>query len=153
MRMRRERGSVLVLVPVGILVLVLLAAMAVDAATAVLGQRQLADALAVAADDAATAGMNNRAFYTSGTVALDQAASAAAVCAALAAQGGTGLHDLRLQVGVAGPVVTVSGRAEVDGVFGRAIPGFALWAVSATATAAAETARQTPPAAVPTAPL
>ncbi|MDA8282621.1 MAG: hypothetical protein M0Z42_04830 [Actinomycetota bacterium] len=152
MRVRTERGSVMVLVPVGILVLLLLAAMAVDAATAVLGQRQLANALAVAADDAATAGMNDRVFYTTGAVVLDPAATRVAVCGALAAQGMGTLHDLQLSIGVDGPVVTVSGRAAVDGVFGRAIPGFARWAVAATATATAESARQPSPSPVPTSP-
>lgn len=141
----RDRGSILVLAPVGILILLLLATLTADGALAVLGQRQLSDALSAAAADAAGSGVDRAAFYDSGTVQLAPPAVGPAACASLAAQGDLHLHDVRVWVGVAGPVVTLLGRAEVDGIFGRAIPGFGRWQVAATATATAEQAPRVPP--------
>jgi hypothetical protein len=146
---RDERGSVLMLVPVGFLILVLLGAIAVDSAVAYLGQRQLADALSAAANDAATAGIGNTGFYRTGSVTLDPAATAAAVCRSIEAQDDGGLHDLQLSVGVTGAVVVVGGRAEVETVFGRLLPGFAEREVTAQASAAAEEAPGAAPTAAP----
>jgi hypothetical protein len=134
-----ERGSVLVLVPAGFLVLILLGAMAVDAAVAFLGQRQLADTTAGAANDAATAALANAAFYGSGNLAVDPSAAAAVVCRSFLAQGNGELHDVTLFIAVDGPVIRVRAHAQVDAVFGRIVPGFGRRAVSAEATAAATT--------------
>lgn len=132
-----ERGSVLVLVPVGFLVLILLGAMAVDAAVAFLGQRQLADATAGAANDAATASLGNGAFYNTGALIIDPNAAASLVCRSLSAQGNNGLHNVSLAIAIDGPVITVRAHARVDAVFGRLVPGFGHHDVSAEATAAA----------------
>lgn len=140
----------MILVPVGILVLLMLATIAVDGANAMLGQRQLADNLAAAAADAAGAGLDDQQYYGAGQVVLDPSLTVAAVCAAVAAQADQELHDIRLAVGVAGPVVTVRARAVVDTVFG-AVFGLRSWQVTATATADAETAATA--TAVPAAPL
>lgn len=126
------------LAPVGVLILLLLAAMTADGALAMLGKRQLADALAAAAADGAGSGISRAAFYRSGGVRLDPAATDRAVCASLVAQGDLHLHDVRVWVGVGGPVVTLVGRAEVEGIFGRALPGLGRWTVAASATASAE---------------
>ena len=135
-----DRGSVLVLVPAGFLVLVLLGAMAVDSAVAFLGQRQLADTTAGAANDAASAALANGAFYRSGTLSIDPSEAAAVVCRSVAAQGDGDLRDLTLAIAVAGPVLRVRAHAEIDAVFGRIVPGFGHRPVSAEATAAATAA-------------
>ena len=96
-----ESGSALALVPAGFLVLIILAAIAVDSAVALLGQRQLGDALAAAANDAAGAAISNSTFYGTGRVALDPAAAARTVCVSLAAQH-PNLRDLSVQIAVAG---------------------------------------------------
>ena len=130
-----DRGSALALVPAGFLVLVLLASLAVDSALAYLGQQQLHDALAAAANDAVTAGLDNASFYRQGSLVLDPAAVAQTVCASVAAQHDSGLHDMTLSVAIDGDSVRVAGSAVVDAVFGRAIPGMARRSVSSSAAA------------------
>ncbi|HWG73530.1 MAG TPA: hypothetical protein VG184_05705 [Acidimicrobiales bacterium] len=132
-----ERGSALVLVPAGFLVLVMLAAMAVDSAVAFLGQRQLADALAAAANDAASAAIADPSFYASGAVVIDPVRADQVVCQTVAAQSDGDLHHVVLAVAVAGAAVGVRGDAEVDEVFGRALPGLHQRHVSALAVAVA----------------
>jgi hypothetical protein len=131
----------MMLVPAGFLILLLLAAIAVDSAGAYLGQRQLTDALAAAANDAATAGLDNPAYYATGAIVLDPAASAVAVCSSLAAQGVSGLHQLRVDIGVSGPSIELRGTAEVDAVFGRLIPHFGTRPVTADVRADAQQGR------------
>ena len=55
---RAERGSVLALVPAGVLVLLILAAICVDFSSAELARQQLRDAAAGAANDAAGGGLD-----------------------------------------------------------------------------------------------
>ena len=133
-----DGGSVLALVPAGFLVLVLLAALAVDSAVAYLGQQQLHDALSAAVNDAVSAGLDDPAFYRSGSLILDPATVDRTVCAAVAAQGDPGLHHLQLAVAITGSSVRVAGVATVDAVFGRAIPGFGRRSVSSSAQASLE---------------
>lgn len=59
------------LYPVGVLAVIVLAAMAVDATVAFLGERELSNAVAAAANDAATEALSNRAFYQRSAVELD----------------------------------------------------------------------------------
>ena len=68
-----ERGSVLLLFPAGVLIVVVLAAMAVDTSIAFLGERELAAAVAAAANDAATEAISDEAFYGGGRLELDGA--------------------------------------------------------------------------------
>jgi hypothetical protein len=140
----------MMLVPAGFLILLLLAAIAVDSAGAYLGQRQLTDALAAAANDAATAGLDNRAYYATGAIVLDPAASALAVCHSLAAQGVGDLHQLRVDIGVSGSSIEVRGTAEVDAVFGRLIPHFGTRAIAADVRADAQQSSHRPGAEAPT---
>lgn len=132
-----ERGSVLILVPAGFLVLLLLGGMAVDSAVAFLGQRQLVDSTAAAANDAATVALGDAAFYGSGNLTVDPSAAATVVCRALSAQAIGDLHDVTVDVAIAGPVIRVRAHAQVDAVFGRFVPGFGRRSVSAEATATA----------------
>lgn len=63
----------LLLMPVGVLAVLVLAAVAVDSAIAFLGERELAGAVAAAANDAAADALSDGAFYGRGTVELDDA--------------------------------------------------------------------------------
>ena len=111
------------LVPAAVLVLIALAAIAVDSAIVLLAQRQAGDVAAAAANDAAGAAVSERAFYGGGTVDIDPARATQLVADAVAARG-TGL-DL-----VGPPAVVVSGRqvcvtvqARVRYLFSPAVPG------------------------------
>jgi hypothetical protein len=127
----------LILVPAGFLVLILLAAMAVDGAVAYLGQRQLSDALAAAANDASGAGLSSSGFYGQGQIALDPRHAAQAVCRSLAAQANRDLHHLELRIAVVGRGIRLDGTATVDAVFGRLVPGWSQRTVSADVSAVA----------------
>jgi len=133
---RAPRGSVLVLVPAGVLVLIVLAAIAVDMGVVYLGQRQLADTTVAAANDAAGAGLSDSAFYRQGSLRLDEQRVAEVVCTTLRAQGPSGIRIVGVEVAVSGPTVAVRTRALVGEVFGRALPGLpAARAVRAEAEA------------------
>ena len=73
---RGQGGSVLLLFPVATLIVVVLAAVAVDSAIAFLGQRELAGAVVAAANDAATEAVSNSGFYRRGSIELDSAEAA-----------------------------------------------------------------------------
>lgn len=132
---RDDRGSVLALVPAGFLVLMLLAALAVDSSVSYLGQQQLHDTLATAATDSVTASLDSGSFYNSGAVALDPRVVDRTVCADLAAQASVGLHDVQVSVAILGDAVVLQGRATVDAVFGRAVPGWGVRGVRSSAQA------------------
>ena len=114
--MRRERGSVLLLVPAGLLVLLVLAAIAVDGAVVFLAQRELAGAAAAAANDAAT-GVDEGAFYA-GEVALDGGRAAETAVQAVAARRPHGVDV------VGSPDVVVAGTTVTVVVAGRVRPPF-----------------------------
>jgi hypothetical protein len=137
---RRDSGSVLALVPAGFLVLILLSALAVDSAVTYLGQQQLHDSLVAAANDAASASVDHASFYRSGKVVLNLATAEEVVCESLAAQRSSQLHDVKLWLAVGGPAVRVVAQADVDAVFGRALPGFGTRRVRASVDAVAATA-------------
>ena len=130
-----EKGSVLMLVPAGFLVLMLLAAIAVDSAVAYQARNQLHDALTAAANDAVGGAVDSPSFYTHGSVVLDTAAVASIVCRSVEAQDLGPLHGLRLGLAVSGDAVRVTGQATVDAVFGRFVPGFGTRPVSSAADA------------------
>jgi hypothetical protein len=123
------------LVPAGFLILIILAALAVDSAATYLGQQQLHDSLVAAANDAVSAGLSNPSFYSEGTVTLDRTAVGRAVCLTVAAQSDADLHGIQLRMAVDGAAVQLEGTATVDAVFGRAIPGFGHRRVKASVRA------------------
>lgn len=133
------------LVPAGFLVLLILAAIAVDSAVAFLGRRQLGDVLASAANDAAGAAVAQGEFYRSGDITIDPARAVTVVCQTIDAGSGSALHHLSVAVAVAGPVVGVRGNAMVTEVFGRLLPGVGQQQVSAVATAVAAGSQVTSP--------
>jgi Flp pilus assembly protein TadG len=133
--------------PAGVLVLLLLGAIAVDAAIAFVAQRELANATAAAANDAAVAGLDEAAFYADGRLTLEPVRATEAAAAAFAARRAswleTGTLEVRIEEVDGHPVrVKVSAEATVDLIFARAVPGAPGNAtVSATSTATAQEAR------------
>ena len=136
---RLERGSVLMLVPAAILVLVILGSIAVDSSLAFLGQRALNNFTSDAANSAASAALDPAAFYTSGRIVIDPQ-RADDIAATLAQHVGGGVRDLSFTVTTSANAVTVTAVGTVDDLFAHAIPGVRhSWKVRATSTA---TARQ-----------
>lgn len=143
---RGERGSVLMLVPAAVLVLVILGAIAVDFSVAFLGQRELTSAAAAAANDASTAIAEGR-FYgggggggAAGDVVVDEDRAARVVDQALAARAPRGVTIDGVKVDPSAGQVCVVLRGRVDYVFAKAIPGMAGGAaVQGRATATAVT--------------
>lgn len=122
---RSDRGSVLALLPAAVLVLVVLAAIAVDSAVAFLGQRELSNAATAAANDAATAALSDAAFYRQGALVVDSARARTVAADAVAARVVRGVSVDSVDVAVAGPRVCVTVRGRVPYVFARALPGVA----------------------------
>jgi len=139
-----ERGSALVLVPAGFVLLLVLAGIAVDAAVSFLGEREVADAAAAAANDAVVLGLDEPGFYSSGYRKLVPARVATAVQRVEAARAAGAVEDLvlvpRIDPAADGvPTVTVTASATVDLVITPAVvPGLGSRAVDAVATARAE---------------
>ena len=113
----------LLLVPAGVLVLVILGALAVDAALAFLGQRALTDAAAAAANDVAAAALSDAAFYRDGRVALDRAAAVRLAADTVARQGLRGVEVTDRAVEVVGPQVCVRLTGRVRYLFSPLVPG------------------------------
>ncbi len=123
----------LILVPVGLLVIILLGAMAFDLSLAFAGERRVADLAASWANDAA-ASISDDAFYSAGQVVeidLDRARDA--VEARLAALDDPGLTVDDVRVERLDPVtlrVTVTGRVPL--LFLDAVPGMGERVVEST---------------------
>lgn len=117
----RQRGSSLLLVPAGVLILVVLGALAVDLSNVHLSQRELVAAAQAAVGDAAAASLHEATFYHRGEAVVAADAARAEVVAALAASD----LDIALDSFGLSPdgevVIRVSAR--VDTIFARAVPG------------------------------
>lgn len=127
------------LMPAGVLVVLVLAAITVDLSVVHLARRDLVAAASAAANDAATQGLDQDRLRRGGDLALDPYLTEQAVLHALFARGR--LDDLSEppQVTIAGPrTVTVRLTREVDYVFAKALPGERSATVTATVTAVAE---------------
>lgn len=122
---RPECGSVLLLVPAGLLVLFVLAAIAVDHALAFLGHRELSAAAAAAANDAAGAAVSDAAFYggTSGPIVIDGARAERIATEAVARRRPTGVTVAKVVVQVDGPHVCVGVTGRVGYLFTPIVPG------------------------------
>ena len=131
MRSRGERGSVLLLFPAALLIMVALAAMAVDSAVAFLAQRELTNATAAAANDAATEALSDRSFYQGNRIELSPSAvETVAVDRVRALIDESRHHDLTVRADAVPPAgagcawtVRVVASSRVDEVFGKALPG------------------------------
>jgi uncharacterized membrane protein len=122
----RERGSVLLLVPAGVLVVVVLASIAVDFAIAFLGEREVSSLASAAANDAVTAAVDQEHLRETGEFRLDPELVDDVVAATLAASSTeVDLEAPEVEVTVVGgePAVRVRLTGTVDYVFAPALPG------------------------------
>jgi len=137
-RRRGSRGSVLMLMPAGVLVVLLLGAIAFDLSVVFLRQRQASSLAVDVANDLATAALDEGAFRADGTYRLDPDRADQLADVIVAA---SDLRDevLDLEVNVLTPdSVEVRLVVTVDYVFAKAIPGTSDGTtVTATATAVA----------------
>lgn len=115
------------LVPAGILVLLILGAIAVDSAVVLLAERDLVNRTAAAANDIAGQGLDEGAFYRrGGSVAIDpHRADAYAAVTFDDHRRPAGYRSWSGGATTDGGLVIVVARAEVDLIFARAIPGVA----------------------------
>jgi uncharacterized membrane protein len=138
----RERGSVLMLMPAAVLVLVILAAICVDSAVMFLGEREAANAADGAAESVAAALVDEAWYRETGQVRLtcDGPRIADVATASFEARAPTWLDDGHVEVVDCDDAgVTVRATAVVGFVFSKAIPGARdRGSVSATASAAAQ---------------
>lgn len=122
-----DRGSVLMLVPAAVLVLLVLGAICVDSAVVFLAQRDLANRTAATANDIAGFAVSDVAFYDrEGAIALDGERAEAFVRLAFPSdRPPAGFESWTADVRVAGDAVTVVAEAHVRSIFAKAIPGAA----------------------------
>jgi Flp pilus assembly protein TadG len=128
---RPERGSALLLFPAAILIMMALAAMAVDSSIAFLAQRELANAAAAAANDAASRAVSDASFYQQDRIELSAATvEQVAVDRVFSLVDTSRHHNLSVDAEALGPTapgcawtVRVTATSRVDGLFGRAMPG------------------------------
>lgn len=114
----------------GFLAVLVLAAIAVDASVAFMGERELSGAVAAAANDAATEAVSNPGFYRRGGVELDDAeVERVAIDRVQRSVDAAKYHGLAVQAHVIRPSggcawsLRVEASATVRYVFSRALPG------------------------------
>jgi Flp pilus assembly protein TadG len=142
---RDESGSVLMLMPAAVLVLIVLGAVAVDAAIVFMAQRELQSATAAAANDAAVAALREDRFYGCGDLALTVGQARSVAEAAFSARAADTV-DVVGSPGIAvtgtgpgAPVeVTVTAVGRVQMLFAPAVAGLGEREVTASSTATAE---------------
>lgn len=136
--MGRQRGSVLMLVPAGVLVVLLLGAVAFDLSLVFLRQRQASSVAVDLSNDLATLALDEQHLRATGEYRLD-AALARHTAGDLLARSDLAEEATGLEVRVIGTdSVSVTVTVAVDYVFARSIPGAAEGTeVHATATAVA----------------
>ena len=141
MRLRRaDRGSVLMLMPAAILVVLVLAGICVDQSLAFLRQRQASSVAVDVANDLATAALDESAFREHGEYVLDEGA-ARELASSLVAASDIGPQVVDLSVSVPAPdEVVVELTVRVDYIFARALPG----AADGTTVSARAAARAAP---------
>jgi Flp pilus assembly protein TadG len=137
---RGSRGSVLMLMPAGFLIVLMLAAVSFDLSLLFLRQRQASAVATDIANDVASAALDTDRYRSTGTFALDPE-RADDLAASYAESSDVGGLLLELDVEVPDEeTVRVTVTLGVDYVFARAIPGAAEGTtVTASATAVAAT--------------
>ena len=126
-----QRGSVLLLFPAAVLIVLVLAAITVDSSIAFLAQRELANATAAAANDAAGLAVDSQAFYQGDRIELNPYAVEAVAVERVRLAIDQSRHralDVRVTASPpAGPgcpwTVQVSASSRVPYVFAKALPG------------------------------
>lgn len=120
---RSERGSTLFLFPAGLLIVLLLGAIAVDLGNVWLQQRRLADAADAAANDAVTYAIDQSVLRSDGEVVLDPDRVREVVAVSLAGHDlGEALELTALRIGSDAqgrPTVQVTLASSAQHVFGR----------------------------------
>lgn len=120
---RRERGSVLMLMPAGVLIVLLLGAVAFDMSLVYLRQRQASSLAVDLANDLATAALDETAFRAGDGYRLDPNA-AEVLGRRMIVASGLAQHVRALEIDVLGPdEVHVRVVLDVRYVFARSIPG------------------------------
>jgi Flp pilus assembly protein TadG len=139
-RLTGTRGSVLILMPVAVLIVLLLGAIAVDLTVVHLRQQQAVDAAASAANDAVTLGLDESALRAGRGYRLDPERVRRAVDESLADQGlGDDLVDPPIVTEPTPHSVRVELTLRANYLFARSIPGAPRsTTVRGTATADAE---------------
>jgi hypothetical protein len=128
-----DDGSIALLLPAAVLVLIVLGAIAVDLAVVQGAQRRLVDLAGTLATDA-VGQVEIEAAIATGTFAVDEAAAqrhADRAAAALVASDAR-LRSAACEVAVDGAGVVVACRGTVDPVIGHGLPGNGPRAVTAT---------------------
>lgn len=140
MRRGGSRGSVLMLMPAGVLIVLLLGAIAFDLSLLFLRQRQASSVVGDVANDLATQAVDEATFRATGDYQLDPD-RADALGRTLVAQSDIASEVVDVQIDVLGSdTVQVTVVVRVDYVFAKAIPGATDGSeVRATATAVAAT--------------
>lgn len=139
---RTERGSVLMLMPAAVLIMLLLGAIAVDSAIVYLGQRQAYNVAFDAANDAAGAGFDLEVARTEGEIVYDPDRVEALAAQAVAAAAIGDLELVSAQVDGTGVVVTV--RRTVKHLFVQALGDPARDVITISARADGEVRRILP---------
>lgn len=137
---RGDRASVMMLMPAGVLIVLLLGAVAFDLSLLFLRQRQASSVAADVANDIVTAALDEEALRSSGDFQLDPG-RATSLGAALVDASDLAGHVVDVQISVPDlETVEVTLVVSVDYVFAKAIPG-AADGTTVTATATAQAAR------------
>lgn len=134
----RERGSVLLLMPAAVLVVIILGALSVDRALVFGAQRELVNEAQAAANDAAALGIDVDALRAGGAVRYDRDRIDRAVRSSLA-----GVDGITVRWVIDGDEIVVRLERRVSYVFTKGVPGAADTAV-VHATARARLVRTTP---------
>ncbi|MEX1177426.1 MAG: hypothetical protein WEB09_03100 [Nitriliruptor sp.] len=138
-RLRGEDGNTLLLMPVGVLILLVLGAIAVDFAIVYTAQRELANLTAGLANDAAGA-VDEDAFYRDGVYRIDGSRARGVVSYVVATRPDDTLVIDCPTVALDAPdVVRVACVGTIDLVFSGALPGgVSPYTVRASSTARAD---------------
>ncbi|MGH9111724.1 MAG: hypothetical protein ACRDZN_05430 [Acidimicrobiales bacterium] len=140
-RVEADRGSVLMLVPAGVLIVFVLASIAVDMSLVHLRKRQAFDLASAAANDAASAGVDQVALR-SGSYVVDPDAARAVVDDVVAASQLAPQLAAPPSVTITADGVSVEIALEADYIFAGVVPGAPDGTVVvASATATAESPR------------
>lgn len=140
-----ERGSVLMLMPAAVLVLVVLGAVAADAAIVFMAQRELQAGTAAAANDAVVAAIEEASLYECGALEVTRREARRVAAAALDARASDAVERIgapQVTVRTGRPEqpvrVTVAARGRVDLLFAPAVGGLGRREVTASTTASAD---------------
>ena len=125
-RAGEDRGSAMMLMPAGVLIVIVLGSIAVDFAIAFLAQREVSNLAAAAAHDAAAVAVDMDHWYETGEVVLDQDVATTIVDESIARRASGAAEGIthtspELLDGGTGVRVEVSGRASY--IFTDVIPG------------------------------